>query len=148
MGFHLDVENDRVAELDCGHGQHVRHNPPFLNRPWVVSEEGRNSKVGQRLNCLKRERQEFPDGMVSYKRTPEFCSTSIPDALKSSHSTKTGVWGKIHVVEGQLRYRIDAPISQEFNLNESQPGIIVPEVTHKVEPESDVRFYVEFYRKE
>ena len=28
LGFHLDEENDWVADLACGHGQHVRHNPP------------------------------------------------------------------------------------------------------------------------
>ena len=52
-GFHLDEFNDWVAELDCHHGQHVRHNPPFVNRPWVMTEEGRNSKLGERLNCKK-----------------------------------------------------------------------------------------------
>ena len=28
VGFHLDEENHWVAELACGHGQHVRHDPP------------------------------------------------------------------------------------------------------------------------
>lgn len=52
-GFHLDEHDDWVAELDCHHGQHVRHQPPFVNRPWVVTEQGRNSKLGQVLNCIK-----------------------------------------------------------------------------------------------
>ncbi|WP_299872484.1 DUF3565 domain-containing protein [uncultured Cocleimonas sp.] len=52
-GFHLDEDNDWVAELECHHGQHVRHKPPFINRPWVVSETGRNSKLGHALNCVK-----------------------------------------------------------------------------------------------
>ncbi|MFT4728722.1 MAG: hypothetical protein ACI9UN_003235 [Granulosicoccus sp.] len=26
-GFHQDDKADWVAELSCGHGQHVRHNP-------------------------------------------------------------------------------------------------------------------------
>jgi len=39
-GFHLDEENDWVAELACGHFQHVRHKPPWVERPWVVTEEG------------------------------------------------------------------------------------------------------------
>lgn len=53
IGFHLDEHNDWVAELSCHHGQHVRHNPPFINRPWVTSSEGRNSKLGEVLNCIK-----------------------------------------------------------------------------------------------
>lgn len=27
-GFHLDEENHWVAELECGHFQHTRHDPP------------------------------------------------------------------------------------------------------------------------
>ena len=52
-GYHLDEYNDWVAELDCHHGQHVRHNPPFIDRPWVVTKEGRKSKLGEILNCKK-----------------------------------------------------------------------------------------------
>ena len=51
--YHLDEEDHWVAELDCGHNQHVRHNPPLVSRPWVVSEEGRNSMLGFELNCVK-----------------------------------------------------------------------------------------------
>jgi len=50
-GFHLDEYDDWVAELDCGHNQHVRHNPPFINRPWVITEQGRHSMLGEALHC-------------------------------------------------------------------------------------------------
>ncbi len=52
IGFHLDEENHWVAELDCGHNQHVRHDPPLTNRPWVLTENGRKSRLGLTLNCL------------------------------------------------------------------------------------------------
>jgi hypothetical protein len=52
-GYHTDEENDWVAELRCEHFQHVRHNPPFINRPWVLTESGRNSMLGYELNCKK-----------------------------------------------------------------------------------------------
>jgi len=52
-GFHLDRENHWVAELACGHFQHVRHNPPWVERPWVVTPAGRESKLGQQLVCKK-----------------------------------------------------------------------------------------------
>lgn len=51
--FHLDENNDWVAELACGHNQHVRHNPPWTNRPWVVTPEGRAKMCGQKLACKK-----------------------------------------------------------------------------------------------
>jgi hypothetical protein len=50
-----------VAELDCGHNQHVRHNPPWTSRPWVVTPEGRTSMLGTPLDCRKCDRGEPPD---------------------------------------------------------------------------------------
>jgi hypothetical protein len=52
-GFHLDEINDWIEELEYNHGQHVRHNPPFVNRPWVVTLEGRNSNIGESLRLHK-----------------------------------------------------------------------------------------------
>jgi hypothetical protein len=49
--FHQDELSDWVADLDCGHTQHVRHHPPFQTRPWVVSAEGRLSHLGIELDC-------------------------------------------------------------------------------------------------
>lgn len=51
--YHQDTESDWVAELACGHYQHVRHNPPWTNRPWVMTEQGRQSKLGLELECKK-----------------------------------------------------------------------------------------------
>ncbi|MFK7993252.1 MAG: DUF3565 domain-containing protein [Granulosicoccus sp.] len=62
VGFHLDEENHWVAELVCGHSQHVRHTPPWHNRPWVVSESGRQGKLGSVLDCVKCDRGEAADG--------------------------------------------------------------------------------------
>lgn len=51
MGFHQDENQDWVVDLDCGHKQHVRHNPPWMNRAWVVTPEGREKFIGTTLNC-------------------------------------------------------------------------------------------------
>lgn len=52
-GFHLDAEQHWVAQLVCGHNQHIRHNPPWTSRPWTQSAEGRRQRLGQLLNCVK-----------------------------------------------------------------------------------------------
>ncbi len=58
-GFREDEHGDWVAKLECGHEQHVRHNPPWSSRPWVLTHEGRDAKIGERLECricgLKRD---------------------------------------------------------------------------------------------
>ena len=52
-GYHVDDEGHWVAELDCGHGQHVRHDPPWQNRPWVLTEAGRDRFIGTTLQCVR-----------------------------------------------------------------------------------------------
>jgi hypothetical protein len=61
VGFHLDEEQHWVAELECGHNQHVRHNPPWTIRPWVITEEGRDRALGHELNCKKCDAGAPPD---------------------------------------------------------------------------------------
>jgi hypothetical protein len=53
IGFHQDEECHWVADLECGHTQHVRHDPPLTSRPWVTTPEGRRDRIGAELDCLK-----------------------------------------------------------------------------------------------
>jgi hypothetical protein len=53
VSFHQDDEGHWVARLECGHNQHVRHNPPWINRPWVITPEGRQAALGAELDCKK-----------------------------------------------------------------------------------------------
>lgn len=62
IGYHQDEEGHWVADLRCGHGQHVRHQPPMTSRPWVLTEEGRQLFLGTELNCKKCE--EGGDGFI------------------------------------------------------------------------------------
>ena len=52
VDFHLDERLDWVADLECGHQQHVRHNPPWTNRHWVTTPQGRYEHLGYELPCL------------------------------------------------------------------------------------------------
>jgi ketosteroid isomerase-like protein len=52
VGFHEDGEHQWVADLECGHTQHVRHDPPWQQRPWVLSDEGRRGFLGAELPCV------------------------------------------------------------------------------------------------
>ncbi len=53
MGFHTDDEGHWVAELACGHSQHVRHDPPWQLREWVTTAEGRAGWIGRTLMCAR-----------------------------------------------------------------------------------------------
>ena len=52
-GYHTDEHGDWVAQLACGHNQHVRHRPPLVEREWVTTAAGRESMLGRSLSCVK-----------------------------------------------------------------------------------------------
>ncbi len=56
VAFHVDQHGDWVADLECGHTRHVRHAPPWTNREWVLTEEGRLRFIGHKLNCAMCEK--------------------------------------------------------------------------------------------
>ncbi len=90
--------------------------------------------------------QVLPSDVVAYNRTPEFTEGTVPAALRASHSTKQGVWGRIVVLEGELVYRIYGPPAEEHLLRPGAEGVVAPQDPHEVEPRGTVRFYVEFLR--
>ena len=70
VGYHRDEENHWVARLACGHNQHVRHDPPWILRPWVTHAEGRRAMLGHALACLKCARGEPPDPPPAHPEEP------------------------------------------------------------------------------
>lgn len=143
VGFTTDADGHWVALLACGHRQHVRHAPPLVERPWVTTEEGRRGRLGQSLNCVRCDAFEIPDDFVPYKRTDDFTATTIPAGLRKDHTTKAGVWARIVVAEGRLRYHV---LGRTIEVTADAAGIVLPEVPHHVEPDGAVRFHVEFLR--
>ncbi len=55
VGFEQDEHGHWVARLECGHGVHVRHDPPWTVREWVVTEAGRAERLGALMECKKCE---------------------------------------------------------------------------------------------
>nr|WP_238540202.1 DUF3565 domain-containing protein [Pseudomonas sp. GM84] len=40
-----------MVELSCGHSQHLRHQPPWQARPWVLDPAQRAQRIGQAFAC-------------------------------------------------------------------------------------------------
>jgi hypothetical protein len=51
LAFNQDDIGDWVVELACGHARHLRHRPPWQNRPWILTEQGRAAMIGKELEC-------------------------------------------------------------------------------------------------
>lgn len=82
-----------------------------------------------------------------YKATPVFDETTLPEAIRSAHSTKAGVWGLLQVLEGEARLVFHDP-ARELRVTPDSPGQIPPEALHHVELDGPVRLQVEFYREQ
>jgi hypothetical protein len=52
-GFHQDSFGQWMAELECGHSQRLRHAPPWVNRKWVTTLQGRTAALGVPLYCRR-----------------------------------------------------------------------------------------------
>ncbi len=61
VGYESDEVGDWVALLACGHRQHVRHRPPWQERAWVLTAQGREDRVGSPLECSECDEKEDVD---------------------------------------------------------------------------------------
>ena len=52
IAFHQDKLEHWLADLACVHTPHVRHDPLWQERLWVIGEDGRSEKVGSELICM------------------------------------------------------------------------------------------------
>jgi tellurite resistance-related uncharacterized protein len=146
-GYHLDELDDWVAELACGHDQHVRHRPPFEDRPWVVDEAGRTARSGTPLDCPLCDRAELPESVHLVRSSPAWTERSMPAGLRRRHRLAAGTWGRITVHQGRLRFEMACASGRKVDL--TGPGAlqaIPPEIEHEVEPVGSVRFIIDFFK--
>lgn len=125
--FRTDAEGQWMARLGCGHRHDSGDAPP------------------ETVDCARCDAFELPTDFVPYRRTAVFTESSIPAGLLEDHSTKAGVWARIVVVEGTLRYHVES-LGRTFDLTVDHRGIVISEVRHHVAAVGPVRFFVEFLR--
>ena len=145
MGFHRDEAGEFVAELSCLHGQHVRHRPPFVERPWVVDEAGRDAHLGSPIECPLCDRAELPEGLVLLRRAGPWDETQVPAGLRRRHRTAEGVWGVLRVQRGSVHLHLETepPIDRVVGAGGSQA--IPPVAPHVVALDGPVALELEFW---
>ena len=144
-GYHQDEVGDWVAELECGHNQHVRHEPPFQLRAWVLDPKTRASRLGTTLVCPLCERAEMPDALRSVRTTPVWDQETMPAGLRRAHRIGAATWGRLMVYEGRLRFAAATTPAIDIELGAGESHAIPPGVMHEVEPLGAVQFAVECF---
>jgi tellurite methyltransferase len=143
-GFRQDEQGDWVADLSCLHAQHVRHSPPFRERPWVLTDEGRAAHVGSALDCPLCDRAELPEGLVVVRTAGPFDESSLPASLRRDHRVAERTWGRVRVLDGRAGFRMATSPPVERALGAGDAQAIPPGVDHAVIVHGPVRLAVDF----
>ena len=88
----------------------------------------------------------LPDGLRAYARSQDFTPDTLPVKLRAAHTTKAGTWGLIHVLEGEIVFRLDPPYRGEQHVSVGDNVVIEPQVPHHVAFIEPGQFFIEFYR--
>ena len=144
VGFHQDDDAEWVAELSCLHNQHVRHQPPFQDRSWIVEESGRAARIGAEINCPLCDRAELPDGLRLVRRAGPFDSDTLPAGLRSRHRVAEGTWACLHVLKGSVHFSLDGDPPLERRVPEGGRQPIPLGVEHRLTVTGPVLLEIEF----
>lgn len=147
VGFHTDDAGEWVAELSCHHGQHVRHQPPFQERPWVLEAAGRAGHIGSPIECTLCDRAVLPGGLSILGRAGPWDHDSIPAGLLRSHRTAEGRWGRLRVHDGAVDFQFE-PDGPRQHLVAGCAQVIPPGAPHRVVPVGPVRLDLEFWGRQ
>ena len=144
-GFHRDEVGDWVAELTCLHNQHVRHRPPFQDRPWVLDPATRQERVGTPIDCPLCDRAELPADLVRLRVAGPWDQDTLPIGLRRRHRTAEEVWGLLRVHEGSVRLRIETSPPVEHTLGPGGCQPIPAGVPHELTLDGPFRLVLEFW---
>ena len=104
---------------------------------------------------------ELPPGCELVRTTREFDETTVPAGLLATHRVAPGVWGRLVVVSGSIRFGFDDPTddttddthddtrsadADEWVVAAGERQVIPPDRVHHVRVDGPVRFAVEFHR--
>jgi tellurite resistance-related uncharacterized protein len=144
IGFRQDGPGDWIADLSCLHSQHVRHQPPFQERTWVLTEPGRAGRVGTELACPLCDRAELPDRLRVARSAGPFNEETLPAGLRSDHRVADGTWGRLRVISGAVRFRMTTDPPFDVRLGAGEEQAIPPGVAHRVAPEGPMEIVIDF----
>ncbi len=116
-GYYQDDEGDWVAELLCGHDQHVRHRPPFGEQSWVQSAVGRCERLRSPFECPLRDRAEIPANLRIVRTSPEWNEAFLPASVDLTGSA-TAPGAESRSTRGALSFRWQ--VSRSCNTDSSE----------------------------
>lgn len=145
VGFHIDDQGDWVADLECGHAQHVRHNPPWVNRPWVLEVEGRKRALGTLLDCLKCNMPRIPSEAQQIACSAMLTQQAISEKDADLQYNDADTWVKVVVHEGELIYQQIADKTIGYVIDSEFAAVIAPGERFVLREKGRVRYQLFYY---
>lgn len=146
VGFHVDEVGDWVADLECGHAQHVRHNPPWTNRPWVLETEGRKRSLGTLLDCLKCNMPQVPPSARQIGGSEVLNQQVIAKQYADIHRNDSDMWIRVVVTEGELVYQQVADKTKGYVIDPEFAAVIAPGERFALREKGHVLFQLFYYQ--
>ena len=87
----------------------------------------------------------LPDGLTLNRTTPEFTHESTPDGLRRAHRVAKGVWGRLVVHAGEVKFVFEDEPGDGEVVRQGHHVVIPPDTPHHVVTYEGCRFVVEFY---
>lgn len=143
-GFHQDDDGDWVAELSCLHMQHVRHQPPFRDLPWIETSSSRRSRVGSDVECPLCDRAELPAELQIVRTAGPYDLETLPAGLRREHRVAAGTWGLLRVIEGTVELRDGDRPSDVPTAPHRRCAAIPPGVPHELHVDGPFSVAVDF----
>jgi tellurite resistance-related uncharacterized protein len=143
-GFHQDDDGEWVADLSCLHRQHVRHQPPFQERDWVLTPAGRAERVGSSIDCPLCDRAQLPDDLQVVRTAGPFDQDSLPGGLRREHRVAERTWGCLRVIEGSVGFSLQTEPPLTVRLDAPAEQAIPPDVPHSLTVDGPVLLAVDF----
>lgn len=88
----------------------------------------------------------LPAGVELVRTTPVFDQSTVPDGLLAAHRVADGVWGRLVVRSGSLRFVFEDDAGDGRELTAGESTAIPPARPHHLVVEGPVTFLVEFHR--
>ncbi len=88
----------------------------------------------------------MPDGLELARSTPEFDERTVPAGLLATHRVAVGVWGRLVVSAGSLRFVFEDDEASPGMISAGETQVIPPDRPHHLELDGPVQFRVEFHR--
>ena len=89
---------------------------------------------------------ELPLGLDHVRTTEVFDAQTVPAGLLRAHRIAAGVWGRLTVHMGSLRFVFEDDPGAGIRVDAGESIVIPPSTPHHVEPDTDAQFAIEFHR--